>query len=107
MTANPPTYTFKGKYSTYQVYLRFGKYGNGRTAIELIDAIDHCPVMVATVNVSEYSLLQPGEVIIKNYSENEGVLEFLIENGIIGRPKTWIATGWVTVPVVDLLIQPY
>lgn len=97
-------YTFQSKYKTYQVYLRFDKYrSNGRTCIELLEARTHEPVLVATVNIDDYHLLQPNEVIIKNYSENEGVLDFMIENGIIGKPKAWISTGWVTVPVCDLL----
>lgn len=97
-------YTFQSKYKAYQVYLKYDRYrSNGRTCIELLEAKTHEPVLVATVNIDNYHPLQPGEVIIKDYSENEGVLDFLIANGIVSRPKTWIATGWVTVPVCDLL----
>lgn len=96
-------YTLKTLYGeTYQVTLKFGKYSNKRTAIELIDSEDGCPVMVATVNMPDAEL-QPDEVIIKNYSENEGVLDFLIENGIVGKPIRMVSSGWVTCPVVKLL----
>lgn len=95
-------YTLKTPYSEYQVELAKGSYSNGRTAIELIDAEDGCPVMVATINVPEVELAE-GEIIIKNYSENEGVLEFLQENEIVGPVKRSIGTGFVSCPVVDLL----
>lgn len=96
-------YTFQSKYKTYQVYLKFDRYrNNGRTCIELREAQTHEPVMVASVNLVD-APLESGEIIIKDYSENEGVLDFLISNGIVGRPKRWFSSGWVTVPVVDLL----
>jgi len=57
--------------------------------------------MMATVNIPAV-VLEKDEVIIKNYSENEGVLEFLIENGIVSQPLRWVASGWVTCPIVKL-----
>jgi hypothetical protein len=95
-------YTLKTQYETYNVSLEFGKYNNGRTAIELIDLEDGCPVMMATVNLPDVSL-SDDEVIIKNYSENEGVLEFLIENGIVSKPLRTVSSGWVTCPIVRFL----
>lgn len=106
MSKKKTIYNFAAKYDNYRVYLSFGSYRNGRTAIELMDAEDGEPVMVATINLPEAPLTE-NEIIIKNYSENEGVLQFLQENGIVGPSKRWIPTGWVTVPVVDLLIKPY
>ena len=105
MKAKKQTYILTTPYGSYEVYLSFGKYRNGRTAIELLDAQDHEPVMVATVNIDN-ALLHGDEIIIKNYSENEGVLDFLVRNGIVSQPKYWVATGWVTCPVVDLLVKP-
>jgi hypothetical protein len=49
------------------------------------------------------TVLEKDEVIIKNYSENEGVLEFLIENGIVSKPLRTVSSGWVTCPIVKLL----
>lgn len=95
-------YTLKTQYETYNVSLKFGRYHNRRIAIEVIDLEDGCPVMMATVNLPDVSL-SADEVIIKNYSENEGVLEFLIENGIVSAPVRSVSSGWVTCPVVKLL----
>jgi hypothetical protein len=91
----------KTAYSEYDVILSWGKYGNGRKALEIIDSEDGFPVMVATVNIPEVPLTE-NEVIIKNYSENEGVLEFLQENGIVGPVKREVGTGFVSFPVVDV-----
>ncbi len=105
MKAKRETYSLTTALSKYEVYLSFGVYRNGRTSIELLDANDGCPVMVATVNIDDVTL-SGNEIIIKDYSENEGVLDFLIQNKITSRPKRWISTGWVTCPVVDLLVKP-
>jgi hypothetical protein len=106
MKAKRETYSLTTAHSKYEVYLSFGTYRNGRTSIELLDATDGCPVMVATVNL-ENAYLTGDEIIIKDYSENQGVLDFLIANGFVSRPKRWISSGWVTCPVVDLLVKPY
>ncbi len=105
MKAKRETYSLTTAHSKYEVYLSFGAYRNGRTAIELLDANDGCPVMVATVNLDDVTL-SGNEIIIKDYSENEGVLDFLVQNKITSRPKRWISSGWVTCPVVDLLVKP-
>lgn len=92
----------KTAYAEYDVVLRWKNYNNRRRALEIIDAEDGCPVMVATVNIPEVPLAE-NEVIIKNYSENEGVLEFLQENGIVGPVKREVGTGFVSCPIVDVL----
>lgn len=105
MKAKTQSYFLTTPYDSYEVYLNFGTYHNGRTQIELLDAQDHEPIMVATVNIKD-ALLHGNEIIIKNYSENEGVLNFLIKNKIVSHPKYWLASEWVSCPVVDLLIKP-
>lgn len=97
------TFTLNSEYiKDTQVSMLVGQYGNGRTALELIDSTDGEPVMVATVNVPDIPL-EENEVIIKDYSENEGVLDCLIKEGIVSKPKRHISTGFVLCPVVDLL----
>jgi hypothetical protein len=90
----------------YQVTLEFGKYhGNGRTAITVVDATFGEDLLVATVNIPEASL-EEGETVIKDYSENAGILAFLIENGIVSKPVRTVSTGFASVSVVKLLINP-
>ena len=83
----------------YQCIATVAKYGNGRTAIQLIDSRDYEPIATATVNIPQVPL-DPDEVIIKNYSENEGIESPLIQAGIIGdKPLRYVQTVYVTVPV--------
>ena len=89
--------------SEYQVTLEFGKYrGNNRVAITVVDAEDGEDLLVATVNLPDEPL-EEGETVIKDYSENEGVLAFLIENGIVSKPIRNISTGFTQCQVVKIL----
>ncbi|ENH96703.1 hypothetical protein J416_09404 [Gracilibacillus halophilus YIM-C55.5] len=68
---------FKG----YDCIAAFGKYLNGNTAIQLVDAEDDSLVAVATVNGE---IKNTEEIVgIKNWSENEGMVDALIDAGVI------------------------
>lgn len=58
----------------------FTNYADGNTAICLTQ--DGVAYATATINDPDFDLLE-NEVIIKNYSENEGILEALEEAGIV------------------------
>ncbi len=60
-------------------------YRNERPAIILTDAEDGSGVAYASVNVPNVEL-DHGEVAIKNYSENEGILNVLVQADIISEP---------------------
>lgn len=75
---------------------------NGRTAIELIETDTGEPIAISTVNLVEEAL-GPNEVIIKDYSENTGMREALINAGVIHPEELRrIETGFVTCPVHKL-----
>jgi hypothetical protein len=99
---------FKSKYGEYDVRVAYRKYDNGRTAIVLHDTKDDETVCTATVNVPEIPLLN-GYTFIKDYSENEGVLDFLLENKIVsllkGRRNDVSVSDYVKVTVVRVLKQ--
>ena len=76
---------------------------NGRIAIELIDPDDGEIIAVATINIPQVDL-QKNEVIIKNYSENEGMYQALLKAGVIGPAKYYVESGFVTCPVCDCLL---
>ena len=87
------------------------QYNNGRTALELIIAENDEtrelykgePMATATVNMPSFNL-ESDEVVIKNYSENEGMLETLIVAGIVTPTGKSISNGFVSCPVCKLLI---
>ena len=88
------------RYKGEQCIIEFSKYQvNGNTAITLLTNYGQ-PMAVATINLGT---LKPNLVAIKNYSENEGIEEFLIKNDIIKtEPIHYIDSGYVSIPVYEL-----
>lgn len=95
------------RFKDWQCDIVKNKYFNGRTAISLVSSIDGddvCkgePIATATVNIPDVAL-SPDEVIIKNYSENEGVLDVLLKAGIVELSGRTIKSGFVTMPICIL-----
>lgn len=91
---------FKGT----EVVVELTKYKTGdNTAIVLFSAEDGSPYATATVNVPDVER-EGDEVFIKNYSENEGILEFLEENNIVKRTDKDLYTGnFISLPICKLL----
>ena len=82
---------FKG----YSCKLIRGVYTNKRTALWLIDKDTEEPICCATINIPEIDLPE-GYVFIKNWNENEGILDALIEARIVEAPQTQHPLNWVT-----------
>lgn len=87
--------------STYEVFISMSKYTNGRKALMLVDASDGCPYATATVNLPDV-LLEDNEILVKDYSENEGILNFLTENNIVVPTDKGVQSGHVWIPVCIL-----
>ena len=94
------------KFKKWNCELQFGKYYNGRTAIELIEVGTGDPVAVATVNILEIGELENDEVVIKDYSENSGMLKTLVKHKIVSDPIATHKRDWVTFYVCKLLVKP-
>lgn len=84
----------------YLLFIRKEFYPNGSIRIQLYDSTDGSPYATATSLTQER--LEEGEVGIKNWSENEGILEFLVSNSIIESPHRYINQGYVRVPICRL-----
>jgi len=65
------------------VELSISKYNSGQLAVQLIEKETECPYLIATVNVPDIKVLLENQIIIKNYSENKGIIDFFIDNGLI------------------------
>lgn len=86
--------------------VRFSHYtDNDRLALLLHDPEEDEPYATASVNVVE-AQVPDGHVLIKNWSENEGVLEALIAAKIIGPPTKQIPVGFVYALLCPLLVEP-
>jgi hypothetical protein len=104
------------KFKEWNCLVKFAKYGNNRTAIELMNADpikeewgEMAPnterIAVATVNIPEY-LLQDNEIIIKDYSENEGMLSALVHGNVVHMPHKFAKAGFMECPVCILKVLP-
>lgn len=78
-------------------------YSNNKAPAVLFRDQYNSPLCIASVNIPEYPLL-PGEVYIKDYSENEGMLEALIVLGIIKLTQKFAPCGNATAAVGKLLV---
>lgn len=67
---------------------------NGAPALFATEAGTQEPHSTFTVNVPEFFPME-GEVLIKDYSENEGILQDLVDAGIVKESHGTYATGFV------------
>lgn len=76
------------------------RYDNGSVAIQLFcKEAPHEPMATATVYMS---VLNRNEIAIKDYSENEGILEALIKANIVTIPHDRRLAGFTSVPICYL-----
>jgi hypothetical protein len=63
---------------------------------------DGSPMATATVCLPEYQL-EVGEIVIKDYGENAGMLDALVKAGVVSDTGRTVQTGWVHSPICKLL----
>ena len=88
----------------YKGRLRAGEYDNGRIAIRLVDIEDWAVLATCTVNLPDLAMKED-QVLIKDYSENEGMYHVLHSAGVISQPIAYIQTGHVSVPLCELAVS--
>ncbi len=81
--------------------IRVSTYSNGRTALLLEDAKTGDSIAVATANLP-HEPLEPGQVFIKDHSENQGMLAALEKAGIVKATGETVQSGFVQVPKATL-----
>ncbi len=83
-------------------------YMNNRLAVEYMGMDEEMGGMIseciATVNIPDENI-EPDEVIIKDYSENEGIYECMLEAGHIGPVIRYAESGFIMAPVCKLLLN--
>lgn len=78
----------------------------GGVEIKLFDAADNTPFATATICVPGVVLPSERHVVIKNYAENEGILDALEAAGIVKRTGVNVRSGFASCPVAELLVEP-
>jgi hypothetical protein len=98
----------KVKFKSWLCNLRWGQYGHGKPAITLIDDKTGEPVAVASINLQDYPehKLPPNHIHIKDYSENEGMVDALVEAGVVEEIQSFgIGRHSVKCTLCKLLIE--
>lgn len=86
--------------------LYVGRYAEGMgVALQLVERATGEPWTKATVNIPEMAhALLPGQVFVKDWSENEGVMAALEQAGVARRTDRFVNTGYVRATIADLLL---
>ena len=92
------------KFKEWTCDVFYSKYAeNGNASLTLIDSTDHSPIAIASVNPGVE--IPSDYVVIKDYSENEGMVDALIKADIIEKPETFVRLSqYVNAPICKLLI---
>lgn len=75
------------------------RYDNGRTAVSLVVESTGEPFATVTVNVPDAELAE-GELLVKDWAENEQIVDTLTEAGWLRRTGRVYNTGYVTAKVM-------
>lgn len=84
--------------------LVFKRYETGQIAMLLI-AEDGTQLAHITRHVPGQDIRYK-QVVIKDYSENKGLLQTLIDNRIVSLPRKTIRVGFTELHVCDLEVEP-
>jgi hypothetical protein len=87
----------KVQFKQWDCEIRQSRYSNGRTALLLVDTKSRESVATATANLPNEPLGH-GEVFIKDWSENAGMLQALEQAGIVRGTGEYVSSGFVMVP---------
>lgn len=95
---------FRSKFINYPVTVKRSVYNAGeRIALILFDD-DGAPAATVTVNLPDVPLA-PDEVILKGWSENEGIPDALERHGIVGPQLRSVQTGFVSAGIHKMLLD--
>lgn len=87
--------TYKGE----EVTLEVGRYGNGQLGVQMLD---NQGLPYTTVTVAIMSPIDHTELAIKDYSENQGMLEWMMKEGIVSAPVRYYESGFVRIPICPI-----
>lgn len=98
------------RFAQIELDVRFDRYRNGGIAIILEHTDEDMgfteQYAIATVYVVELEQFSDEYVAIKNYAENEGVLNALIDGGVVEEEAVAIIrSGFVDLPIHKLTVR--
>ena len=82
-------------YKGTDLVVSIGNYQSGRKAIQLVDSFSGEFYTCPTADIQGLDTKFYNEVLVKDYSENQGMLKFLTENNIVTWTGRTVASGYV------------
>ena len=92
------------RYKIWTCTIKKAVYPNMRVRLDLINVEDGISVAVATLNMSNDKRLKPNQTIIRDYADNEGMLNCLQKNKIVGPTIRQVSVGLRYGHVVEILV---
>lgn len=94
----------KVRFKQWDCVLRRGTYANGRIALYLEDAETFENIAKCTVNIDGVPL-KDDEAFIKDYSENEGMLDALLDSGAVEETGDFVRVNYGSHDVVFHVVR--
>lgn len=99
-----PIPMIKVKFKKWNCVAIFSRYvNNDRISIRLIEEETNEPIATASVNLTEIEGITDNEIAIKDYGQNEGMVNALRNAGIIGHPIQLVENDYVKIGIYELL----
>ena len=98
------------QFKDWRCRLYLASYSDGNTALSMYDTEDGSAIACVSINLVdddgnvEPELLEDRALIyLKDYSENEGMLDLLIAEGIVERTGRYRQSGYIEAPLVRII----
>ena len=94
------------QFKDWRCVLYLASYSDGNTALSMYDTEDGSAIACVSLNLVpvEPELLDDRALIyLKDYSENEGMLDLLIKEGIVERAGRYRQSGYIEAPLVRII----
>ena len=94
------------QFKDWRCRLYLASYSDGNTALSMYDTEDGSAIACVSINLApvEPELLEDRALIyLKDYSENEGMLDLLVAEGIVERTGRTRQSGYIEAPLVRII----
>jgi hypothetical protein len=94
------------QFKDWRCRLYLASYSDGNTALSMYDTEDGSAITCVSINLApvEAELLEDRALIyLKDYSENEEMLDLLVAEGIVERTGHTRQSGYIEAPLVRII----
>lgn len=85
----------------YFVLNHYAESNDNRIAVTAVTA-DGFPYTTISINPNDFTTIDKDEIVLKNYSENGIISDYMIKEGLVNKTDFIYKTGFVKCPIVKL-----